>query len=51
VTVRTPSPLAATSSLAGTAQAGVTTDPATPHRSVDDQDTVNTTNGFVDDAI
>lgn len=37
--------------FAGPAQAGITTDPATPHYSVDNQDTVNTTNGFVDDAI
>jgi hypothetical protein len=43
--------IAATLGLAGPAQAGIVTDPATPHYSVDNQDTVNTTNGFVDDAI
>ena len=34
--------------LAGPAQADVVTDPVAPHYHVDNQDTVNTTNGFVD---
>ena len=37
--------------FAGPAAAGITTDPATPHYSVDNHDNTNTTNGFVDEGI
>lgn len=50
-TVVASSLIAAMLGLAGPAQAGIVTDPVAPHYSVDNQDTVNTTNGFVDDAI
>jgi hypothetical protein len=43
--------MAAMIGLAGPASAGVVTDPATPHYSVDNHDDVNTTNGFVDVGI
>lgn len=43
--------VAATLGFAGPAHAGITTDPVAPHYSVDNHDEVNTTNGFVDDAI
>ena len=43
--------VAGTLGFAGPAYAGIATDPATPHYSVDNHDEVNTTNGFVDVGI
>ena len=39
---------AAVLGFAGPAQAGIVTDPVTPHYQVDNHGNLNTTNGFVD---